>query len=683
MGCVLLVVVVALFSLSGCKYSDVLTQRLEDPDLGTLDENEDPVYSPNPESDLVLDLAELNIDESDIVDTQVQVMPHYDPNAPDNGPTTQRVKSTQTPHDEEASEGDEQEEEQEGDREGAGSGEERGSETQESGDSSGTPKEEETDKEEEPEQQPEEQQSGEEQEQEDDSSSSDENQQEEQNEESNGDEENDDPQTEDENNNIPEDDNQSDTGDEKGSDEVKDEQSNNQSENNEDEAGQGGPTVIVDPEQGTNTETAKGTVAAVGEYATITQMLGGAGALAAADESWLAARQADGCFAGELDLVVPAFSGGGTETGDCDVDALIENAKPSVLLWDGKTPALSNADRNALENAGIAIQVVPTLGSQSTEDYTVTQAVQEVANVLSGAGGLSYDPVDVARKYLNYHDEMLRASYNGHDGGAYSYKVTDSAYQFLYQDTPLSGLNSSTTNRITTVFVDDIMVPGHSTAKVSQNAYVSEGTLRLLHDGMDVDVSDGVALSVASDTNSYMLIDYYLQLAGVVNNAYDAAKPEGQGRRYIIMPGTTNAFGTSDRYASRSTGTALFYNSGDGTVLDNWHCLGNADFPAIITANADIAKAINDSASNPDGLYRMDESYRIMVVPSGIAGSWSEGHIDSFLLARWAFGLYDAKYLNDVKQNVTDFYSGLLRCANWEGNGAVQNWDFYYVTDSG
>ncbi|MBQ9003280.1 MAG: hypothetical protein IJ087_15635 [Eggerthellaceae bacterium] len=591
--------VLALVALPSCKYSDVLTQHTEDPELGAVDENAEPNYESNPNSDLVLDMMELSIDESDDVDTQVAMLPHYDPNAPDNGPTKQRIKSNQTPHDEEASEG---EEEGEPDRTGTGEGAQGGETGATTGEGEG-------------------QDEG--------------------------------------------------SGEEQTSDEAED------PSDASDTGGGGGTTVEVG--DGTDAETAKGTVAAVGEYATIAQMLGGAGALAGCDESWLAARDADGCFEGELDRVQVAFAGDGTEESCCDVDALINTIQPSVVLWDGTSPNLSESDRSALEAAGITVQNVPTIGKQSTEDYAVTQSVQAVASVLSGASGLEYDPIGVATQYVSFHDQVLQAAYDAN--GGYSYKVSDGSYAYVYQDTPLSGLSNSVTTRIATAYIDDLMKPSVSSAKVSQNAAVSDGMIELAHNGQTLDVSDGVGLSSSGNPGGYLLIDYYLQLAGVVNNAYDTPKPEPQGRPYILMPGTTTAFGTSTTYASRSTGSAFFYNAGDGTVRANWHALGDADFPAVITATDEIAQAIASSASKADGLYRMDGSYRIMVVPTGVAGSWAAGHIDSYLMSLWAYGIRDASQLATASEYVEAFYRDYLRCPNWQD--AVSNWDTSYTAKSG
>ena len=597
----------ALFLATGCKYTDVLTEHLEDPDLGVLDEDAEPIYKSNPDAPERPDLEDVSVSESDDENEQVEVLPHYDPDAPDNGPTKQRRKSEETPHDEIASEATEEGESDRANADAEGEGD------------AGTG---EPDDEEEPPA----------------------------DDEGEGDEEN--PESE----------------DDQISDEVEDEGDESS------DGGIGGETVVVDPDEGTAQEAAKGTVAAVGEYATIAQMLGGAGAVVACDEAWYGTCTGCGLFPGELERVTVAFSGDGTEVGCCDVDLLIDTVKPSVILWDGSSPALSDDDRARLEEAGIAIQPVPTLGAQTTEDYAVVSAVAAVAAVLSEASGLQYDPVTTLDVYRQFHDEALRTCYSANSG--YSYKSTDGTYAYLYQDTPLDGLSDSTTTRYTTVYIDELWNPGISRATMSQNAETATDTIRLLHDGQSVDIEDGVALSAATATDSYMLIDYYLQLSGVMNNAYDTAKPAPQGLRYVLMPGSTAVFGRSDGYSSRVTGTAMFYNSGDGTVAANWHALGDADFPALLTANDEIAQAVYASSAKEDGLYHMGNSYQIIVVPTGAAGSWAEGHVDSFLLALWAFRIQDPGSLDVAGEYAASFYETFFRCTDWAA--AISDWNTAY-----
>ena len=115
-------------------------------------------------------------------------------------------------------------------------------------------------------------------------------------------------------------------------------------------------------------------------------------------------------------------------------------------------------------------------------------------------------------------------------------------------------------------------------------------------------------------------------------------------------------------------------------VYYNWHALGDSDFNTVLTANDEIAQAFKNSASKEDGLYRMSNSYNVIVVPSGIAGAWYEGHLDSFLLSPWALRIQDSSNLEAAANYLSNFYSTFLRCSD-TGN-AVTNWDTSYRTES-
>ena len=622
-----IVFAVSMVILSGCKYSSVLTDRFEDKVLGTLDESVDPNYEPNPSSDVILDLAALSIDNSEELNTQVEALPHYDPDAPDNGPTPQRVKRQDTPHDEEATESSEPD--QSGNREGEGTGEGTAGQNTDGGLSNGESE-----------------------------------------------------------------------GNSEGPNQNHSDESNERLDD-DDESGHGGDQVIADPGDGTKVETAKGTVAAVGEYATIAQMLGGAGALVACDADWLAARQADGCFSGELDKVAAAFSGDGSAEGSCDIEALVNTVKPSVVLYDGHVPALTADDRSKLEAAGITVQAVPTIGKQTTEDYAVTQAVLQVGEILKSA---QPSAPSMAADYVSIHDSVLKAAYDnnkdaGGNGGHYSFKHNDLRYEALYQDTPLAGLDASTTARVSTAYIDDWMSLSISKATISQHSDAPESgdIVSLPHDGASLDVSDGIGVSASGGSNSYMLIDYYLQLAGVVNNAYDTDKPSAAGLAYPVMPGESTNIENAlkGKTTTRRRASALFYSAGASNVTANWVAVGgdpnhdSSAFPGVLVKSADIQKSIGASAKKSNGLYRMSGSYRVVVVPTGIAGSWSEGHVDSFLMSLWAYNLRGGdENLNSVAELAGQFYKKFMRCDDWKNDGdtggkAVKNWNNAIDTAAG
>ena len=148
------------------------------------------------------------------------------------------------------------------------------------------------------------------------------------------------------------------------------------------------------------------------------------------------------------------------------------------------------------------------------------------------------------------------------------------------------------------------------------------------------------------------------------------------------MPGaaTTN-IGSSEAYGSRSldTGSALSFWTGDDSTDSNWHQLGDPDFSTVLVANADIQDAIVNSANKAKGLYHVGTAYNVAVVPSGIAGSWASGHLDSFLMAPWSFSIQDAANLDSADDYVEAFYKKFLRCDNW--SSIVTSWNAFKSAD--
>ena len=567
--------------LAGCKYSDVLTEHIEDPDIGVLDPDAEPIYQNVPGAPFDPDRIETRQDKSEDEQEQEQDKPEFEENSENDKDTEQREQST-TPDDANATKGNENG----GNQDGTSVGEQEldANDAEQAGEAAG-------------------------------------------------------------------------------------------------EAGGGGTIVVVD-ENGVASDVSTGTVAAVGEYATIAQMLGGAGGLVAADEAWLADMRACGAFAmqgDELAGVQAAFSGDGSEYGQANIDLLVNVVKPSVVLWDGQSPALTDEDRAALEAAGIVVQPVPTLNQPGTEDENIKQGVVEVAAILGEVGGgVGEFATAMCDYYIQFHDQTLLSCYNAN--GGYAFKAgTDPR---LYQDVPLAGLDNFTEGRYTTVFVDSWWNPGVARADVVQYANTTSGEIRLIHDGQNLDSSDGVGLSASSNTDNYMLIDYYLQLAGVVNNAYDGVKLPTSGQRYIIMPGFTASFGTGGAFEQRGgSGSALFYCAGsDEGVAANWTEAGYPDFPAVLVngeADEDIAGNIVNSAGKGDGVYNMEYPYQVYVVPIGISGNWAYGNVESFLLAPWALRIQNPDNLSAAASYAAQFYEVFYRCADWQS--AVRNWDSAYT----
>lgn len=412
-------------------------------------------------------------------------------------------------------------------------------------------------------------------------------------------------------------------------------------------------------------------LAAKGQYALITQMLAGEGGLAAADAAWLADMQAKRAFPGEGLEEVPAVW---NESGALDVDALIAS-EADVLLVDGVDVFLSQEESDRITTAGINIVSVPVLGQTYTSDADVTTAVKVVGQLLSSySSHAALSTADMVERYLTQHDTAIDGCLNAN--GGYSYKlVAGYAYQGIYQGSSATGEATTrlSNTRITTACIDSWTSTVAST--FTANRAFSSGTLYL--NGQTIDTSEGVGLSATAMAGSFVLSDYYLQIAGVVNNAYDSARPSSvDGTSGLTLPYAVVA-GDDKNLTARSLGTrqvpsALWYPTNGVTYGSEWTTVGDADFPAIITRSSDIASSVASSASKTNGLYNVGQPYEIYTVPEGLAGSWLDGTVESYLLSLWAYGMFqEGGSTNTVNEWIDGFYRLFYRVDNASASGIV------------
>lgn len=436
-------------------------------------------------------------------------------------------------------------------------------------------------------------------------------------------------------------------------------------------AGRGGPGTVYG--DGTYEELPEATaVAASGQYALIAQMLGGQGALGGADAAWLADVQAKGLFPNEGVESIPAVW---DAKGVLSLDALIAS-QADALLVDGVDVALTAEQSDAVLAAGVDIVNVPALGQAYTSDSDVTTAVKVVGQILSGyASHAAYDTAAMVERYLEQHDTALQGCVNAN--GGYSYKlVAGTAYQGVYQGSNPTG--ESTTNlsnvRITTAVIDSwtAAMSGSMTA----NRAFSSGSLYL--DGETIDVSDGVGLSATSLSNGFVLSDYYLQIAGVVNNAYDTARPSSTDGSsdltlpYAVVPGD-DAGMVARALGTRRIPSALWYPVDGVAFGSTWLTVGDEGFPAVMARSSDIASRVVSSASKVNGLYNVGQPYDIYTVPAGVAGSWLDGTVESYLLAPWVFCMFQGGGdLSTANEWIDGFYQLFYRVEGASSLGIVE-----------
>lgn len=586
-------------ALSGCKYTEVLTHHVEDPQSGVLDERQEPVYKEVQGAPLNPNLTSTVPGESTRIDEQTAQLPVYDEGAGANGLTANRLYDPKSTHDVPATQGMVAT-----DNEGKSTD---GNEQEDEGESS---------------------QTGEE----DEGSAA--------NSEQEGDEESDEA-----------------TGD--SNVEGDDAQGGDSAT-----GGQGGSAAIYDDGTYEELPEAVGHVAATGQYATIVQMLAGRGGLVAADKKWLAAVKASGAFKDEdsegISAIATGWTGDGTASSSADIDAIIKAAPGAVLLESGNS-SLSASQQKALTEAGISVVVMPDIGEADTPDKDVVKAVRLVAELLKDAD-TTYDVAAMAELYVELHDEAIQSCLDAN--GGYSAKcIAGDTLAFIYQGTKSTGTATTnlSNNRVTTAFIDSWTTAVRSNLEAVRR--FSGTTLYL--DGKPLDVSEGVGLSAHGSTKNFMLLDYYLQVSGVVNNAYDVAKPAvSEGTLpYLVIPGSGEDVCTK-AVTQRSAPSALWYSQTGYGSSDAWTTVGDADFPALITRDAAMAKKVKASASRTNGIYNVGQPYEVWVAPSGLSGSWADGTVESFLIAPWAYCMFQLdKDMGVCSQYVDSFYQSFYRCS--------------------
>ena len=406
-----------------------------------------------------------------------------------------------------------------------------------------------------------------------------------------------------------------------------------------------------------------GAVAAKGPYALIVQMLAGKGGLAAADTAWLGSIRQTGAFPDEGLDAVPAVWGG---DGALDVDALIAS-EADTLLVDGVDVVITDAQRDRLLGEGINIVYVPHLGEAYTADSDIVAAVKLVGQVLSGLNSRStYDTAQMVERYLQLHDTALNGCLNAN--GGYSYKmVAGRALQGIYQGT--GPLGESTTrlsaNRVTTAVIDSWTTAAAS----SMTANREFGFHEIYLNGLTMDTSDGVGLSATTVGGSFVLSDYYLQVAGIVNNAYDTAKPVAvSADSQQTLPYAVTA-GSGEGVAARLTGgrevpSALWFSETGVNLGDHWAVVGDEGFPGVIARDSDIAQRLVRSAAKVNGLYNVGQPYLVYEAPAGIAGSWLDGTTESFLLSLWAHGVFLEGGTGSLKEWADGYYQLFYRISD-------------------
>ncbi len=427
--------------------------------------------------------------------------------------------------------------------------------------------------------------------------------------------------------------------------------------------GKGGTITRVDPESSpTEVPRNVGTVAAQGQEATIVQMLCGSGALVAANESWASTMLSKGAFVNEgLENIVSAWSDDGVP----NISALV-SAAPNCIIEESDSRALTQSELDAMAEQGLTCSVVTVskLGEQTTQDSAIMSNVQVIGEMMQDAN-TQYSSSQMAAQYKNLHDEAINNCISAN--GGYAYKIVNgTSSKVIYQGKGGDSTNFSS-NRVSTAVIDS-----WSTSVPSQTAserFFSNSSMSYLSSTEDTLTLNGLALSqVGNDAGDYLLSDYYLQCAGVVNEAYESDNPKST-KPYAIAAGGYSNLGVDSWVSQRSVPSALWFcetsNFGDSA---NWTCVGDESYPAVVVSSQQIADNIIASAQSANGFYNVNQSYGVYVVPTGLTGSWLAGTPESYLLVPWAYCAFHSSAgaidLSTCTSYVDSFYQTFYRAAS-------------------
>lgn len=427
--------------------------------------------------------------------------------------------------------------------------------------------------------------------------------------------------------------------------------------------GKGGTISRVDPDSSpAEIPRNVASVAAQGQEATIVQMLCGSGALVAANESWASTMLAKGAFLNEgLENVVSGW----TDDGVPNISALV-SAAPNAIIEESDSRALTAEELAAMAEQGLTCTVVTVskLGDQTTQDSAIMSNVQVIGEMMQDAN-TQYSSSQMASQYKTMHDEAIDNCVLAN--GGYAYKVVNgNSLRSVYRGSGEDSTNFSS-NRVATAVVDSWSATVSGSA--ASERFYANASMAYLSENTDTLSVSGIALS-QTDTGAgdYLLSDYYLQCAGVVNEAYEGGKPAST-KPYAIVPGGYSHLGIDSWVAQRSVPSALWFcETSNFSDSANWTTVGDEAFPAVVVSSQQIADDIIASANTANGFYNVNQSYGVYVVPTGLAGSWLAGTPESYLLVPWAYCAFHATNgtidLSTCTSYVDSFYQTFYRAAS-------------------
>ena len=367
----------------------------------------------------------------------------------------------------------------------------------------------------------------------------------------------------------------------------------------------------------------------------------------------------------------------GTSSKDVDIDSIIK-LKPDAVLTVSGTNTLSKKNQDRLTSKGIQVIVLPAFNS----DSNIKLAVKAVGKLFTKATNNA--SVQKATDYSKAASSILKTAKDTHGGKVVSYGETD-----------FDNVDGTTTTTGT-------MTPSYWTVYIA--GWDDNATVTASFQGKTLFKETGVAYTKIGWKSSPL--SYYMGCGGVLNNAavYGLVEPEKGYRLFLTYNENEVRYTWSNLSSSIKQGNNGGTFNGGNSVLSNGydavastddnsiHYLGSSDFNTVIVKTSKIKSKLTAARKKSQGLYSMctyqnggtastsgygyrisgtllhsfsvgkdkdgkDVTYKILVNPSGMASSWTDGSMESCLESLWVASKYYGYSEKELKEKIKDFYS--------------------------
>lgn len=369
------------------------------------------------------------------------------------------------------------------------------------------------------------------------------------------------------------------------------------------------------------------TVTAVRWAAQMVEMLGGSGRLIAADDDFVSSPLAGAAFS-DLNSVKPLWTGDGSEQiSGGNFEALLA-LQPDVCFEISGDNTFTNSQIAQMQESGVAYVVLPKLNSVAN----LETALSIMAQILDTNHSTDESASTVARAYSSWVNSTVsevKSKTSGQTLSSLYIAGWDPEVQYVLNNTHgvsfPTGLGLAYAySPLKTQFLTTFMAAANITNESTRIA------------------------SLYRDKEYLYVTPMFQQFMPTVS---------GEKAAYYDSTGKTAA--SKELFVSRAVGGDTYYE------------LGNSAYPAVIAANADVKKQIENNFywqahELTDTGYYVTEGmnfyhgvagpYSIYVLPQGMC-DWADGSLESPLAAYWLACQFDGVYaLDEVKSQTQNFY---------------------------